>query len=308
LIAFLDSFKAKYPDVPLVVTGHSLGGTQTTAIAMYLSDFWAKNSTVISAQPIAPATAATDLWADRYSRTFAGKSQSYINVRLDDRLDNEIIFYSSNSLSIHQTLDLVPMGFESVKSTTTLWGSYGGPEAPLYIRDIVKFLDCTSGKGYKQPDTKVLMSGSVNKNATTYLAQLMVGLVRSRAELGRSLNFLHIAQYQHFPPAYYALSCQYLVYSNLSVNYFQQLPNNTDITNGCTTLQRDSNGFLLNPATMVDNHELLGSTPFAPFPEINDTDSAAPHTTTTRPSGGLMNAVPMLLSVAAAVAIGVVLA
>ncbi len=98
-----------------------------------------------------------------------------------------------------------------------------------------------------------------------------------------------------------------MVYNNLSVNYFQQLPNNTNVTNGCNTLARDSNGFLLNPATMIDNHELLGSTPFGPFPEINNTDSEVPLTTTTRPSGGFVQAIPLMLSGAAALAIGVIL-
>lgn len=111
LIPFLDAFKAKFPTVPVVVTGHSLGGTQTTAIAQYLSDNWAKGTTVITAHPIAPATAGTALWAARYSTTFKGKSQSYIN-----------------------SLDLVPMGFGQVKNVSTLWGDYGGAAAPFYIK------------------------------------------------------------------------------------------------------------------------------------------------------------------------------
>ncbi|KAI9009251.1 hypothetical protein DFJ74DRAFT_687486 [Hyaloraphidium curvatum] len=230
LIPFLDSYRTANADVPVVVTGHSLGGTQTTAMARYLVDFWAANRTSVSSFPIAPATAGTEVWTAEYNRLFSNKGLSYIN-----------------------SLDIVPMGFDQVANTTTLWGAYGGPKAPIYLDGMVKYLSgCFTNKNYVQVDPKAVMSGSVVANQTKYLGQL---------------------EAQHFPPLYMSLICGYLVTPGRAVNYIQNLPSSDSVVNGCAAAQAANPEPFVPPT--VGGIALDEQSPFDPWPVA----------TTTRPSG-----------------------
>jgi pimeloyl-ACP methyl ester carboxylesterase len=75
LPAFLKRFARTYPDAPIVVTGHSLGGCQTTVLAL-LSAQYLSGATVIS-HPFAPPSAGTAAWNALYQAQFAPSGNVY---------------------------------------------------------------------------------------------------------------------------------------------------------------------------------------------------------------------------------------
>lgn len=134
-----------------------------------------------------------------------------------------------------------------------------------------------------------------------------------------SLTYVKTLMYEHFPPYYMALMCQNLVYANQSVNYIQQLPNSTDIVNGCTVLPKDANGNLYNPGVIVpeegNGNGLVGEggSPFDPFQNVTEptaegtatataTASVVPTTSSKPGSGSKVVGSGLLAVVVAAVA------
>lgn len=177
LVEFLRAFYEKHPLTPLVVTGQSLGGSQTEMLAAWLLDNF--NKTTIYAHQMAPSTPGNTAWVKRYSTALANRSVTYIN-----------------------SMDLVPFSYWAMGNVSSLYGSYGGPEPPFLVQAIIKVIQlCILGKSYAHPERLVVLSGPLFANYTA------------------PGNYLNQVAAQHLPPGYMYLFCQYLVDTNISVNY-----------------------------------------------------------------------------------------
>ncbi|KAI9012244.1 hypothetical protein DFJ74DRAFT_683120 [Hyaloraphidium curvatum] len=173
-LGFLNAFVARWgSSVPVLVTGHSLGGTQTTMLAMYLQARVTGGTAVkVGAFPIAPATAGNKPFASLFTSTLGARSQLYMN-----------------------TLDFVPHGYQFVLPTLGLWFLYGGPATPaplvpltLLAADLIKDI------GYTHPTPHNWMRGRYAPAAN----QTYPG-----SPWGAQL------EWQHFPPNYYSMMCYY---------------------------------------------------------------------------------------------------
>jgi triacylglycerol lipase len=95
---------------PIVITGHSLGGCQTTVMAMNLASKVPASSTIVPTTFAAP-TAGNDEFIEVYEQTFPSRPRWF------------------------NTLDLVPMAFAGLEPMKDLWQQCNRP-AP----DIFKFI------------------------------------------------------------------------------------------------------------------------------------------------------------------------
>ncbi|HYF53568.1 MAG TPA: hypothetical protein VEA41_04865 [Salinarimonas sp.] len=68
-LEYLASLQAKDNDLPIVVTGHSLGGCQATVMAAYLADNLPANARILP-NPFAPPTAGNSAFAQKYDKRF----------------------------------------------------------------------------------------------------------------------------------------------------------------------------------------------------------------------------------------------
>jgi hypothetical protein len=181
-------YALKNPGVPLVVTGHSLGGCQATVLAAYLcsSDAGLPAGVTICPNPFAGPTAGNQAFAAMYDDLFGTNARRWVN-----------------------TLDVAPMAFDSddLNDLSNFWhaGEWACPQNfkmsplldPLY--GTVKL--AAKGKGYTQPaQTPAAMTG-----ACTYPA--------SPSFLKQTTNptgFGDMLTMQHFPPAYQYLMGVYM--------------------------------------------------------------------------------------------------
>jgi hypothetical protein len=110
---YLASLVHRDPGLPIVVTGHSLGGCQTTVMAMHLAEALPPGTRVL-ANPYAAPTAGNAAFAVLY----------------DQRFGNGIVWWN--------TLDLVPNAFAQGNAATSgnlswaagLWQDHEGPGDP----------------------------------------------------------------------------------------------------------------------------------------------------------------------------------
>ena len=173
-LGFLNSFIARWSSaVRVIVTGHSLGGTQTTAVALYLQSRVSRRSTRIGAFPFAPSTAGNAAFASLFNSTIGARSQLYMN-----------------------SLDLVPHGYQYVVATLGLWFLYGGPLPPSYLIPLVPLVyEGLKNIGYTHPAPNNWMQGRYNPNSNaTYPAP---------SQWGSQL------EWQHSVPEYYEMLCYY---------------------------------------------------------------------------------------------------
>lgn len=93
--AYLQSLLQRDPSLPVIVTGHSLGGCQTTVMALHLAAVLPAGTNLYS-HPFAPPTAGNSAFAELYDAQFGnGKGNVWWN-----------------------TLDLVPSAFAEGNGTT----------------------------------------------------------------------------------------------------------------------------------------------------------------------------------------------
>lgn len=148
VLSYVQWLATIYSGLPIVVTGHSLGGCLTTVMAVFLSDsLTAANVTAaIVPHPFAPPTAGTIGFAKKFDDQFPG-AQVWWN-----------------------TLDVVPNAFQNIKDAppTTpsltnilnLWSGYDGPSIPLVEHTLLKLLIRTV-PAYAQPAGLQTLQGSV---------------------------------------------------------------------------------------------------------------------------------------------------
>ncbi len=171
IATWLASFVSDNTGVPVVVTGHSLGGCQATVLAAYLMSAEAK------------LTGATIL-----PNPFAGPTAGDVNfAAMYDGL------FGTNAYRWYNTYDLVPAAFEadSFANIPNMWNgsSYNcgtsyemGPVDTLAYRRIASEI---SGKTYTQPSAGV---------------QAMAG--QCSYGTGMPPTYFKMIELQHFPPAY----------------------------------------------------------------------------------------------------------
>lgn len=163
LVAFLVEYLAKHRGVPLIVTGHSLGGAQTTVMAMYLASVLPAG-TIIVPNSFAAPTAGNQAFAALYEKTFAYCPRWY------------------------NDLDLVPMAFANLDDMGNLWTSCNMPphfeeKAAL---DVFKALTHFS---------KYVQAGSPRKMRGTCMPQPPAG-AKTDSE-GFSYSWVGQLEYQH---------------------------------------------------------------------------------------------------------------
>lgn len=134
----LDFLKAN-PAAPIVVTGHSLGGCQTTVMAMYLSGLLPQGTKIVPTSFAAP-TAGNAAFIQLYEETFA----------FAPRWFNDI--------------DLVPMAFAGIEGIKQLWAQCDrpAPEALKLVLDPFQLLLKALNVSYSQQsavNSRLLIGG-----------------------------------------------------------------------------------------------------------------------------------------------------
>ncbi len=111
---YVNDFVTKNPDAPVVVTGHSLGGCQTTVMALFLSDKLTAAGLAPKIVPnsFAAPTAGNAAFIELYEKTFPFAPRWF------------------------NTFDLVPMAFAGLGGIKQLWTQCGRP-APDAFKVII---------------------------------------------------------------------------------------------------------------------------------------------------------------------------
>lgn len=112
--AYLQDFVAQNPDAPIVVTGHSLGGCQTTVMATYLSTKLPLGTKIVPNSFAAP-TAGNSAFIQLYQKSFPFSPRWFNNI------------------------DLVPKAFANIADIEGLWSTCSRP-APLIVKIAVEGL------------------------------------------------------------------------------------------------------------------------------------------------------------------------
>jgi hypothetical protein len=174
LADFLTAFLPQYADssapLPLVVTGHSLGGCQTSPIALYIaSQAAAESGVTIVPHSFAAPTAGNQAFADLYLRTFP------------------------NARRWFNTFDLVPFAFNDLATVGNLWSV-----APYNCGAPIP--------GWAQPFLNHFTNEVANLNYAHENGSATRQLTGACGSVSGSDLWAAQLEYQHFPPCgYWAL-------------------------------------------------------------------------------------------------------
>jgi hypothetical protein len=189
---WVTAFTTKYPGTPIVVTGHSLGGCQTTVLAAYLRSNESKvpADVQICPNPFAGPTAGDAGFAAMYDALFPTTARRWVN-----------------------TFDVAPMAFniDDLNELTNFWnaGAWTCPSKFAMGSDLKKLYGIVTtavqNKGYTQPGSGLrAMNGTCTyAPSTSFLDQ-----TTNPTDFGQMLTM------QHFPPAYQNLMGVYMATQN----------------------------------------------------------------------------------------------
>ncbi len=192
---WLEGFLRRHPDTPVVVTGHSLGGCQTTVMALYLQQKLAQAK--ICPNPFAPPTAGNRKFAELYNAAFAS----------EDRATGNLWWNDMDLVPQAYTQGLGPDSIPSLRHIPNLWGRYGGPDCPEELRKtIANWAEIYLG--YEQPVLHAAGAGA----ARNFQLRGSVGspdeVEKLLANMGSGMDpasWKAQIIYQHFPPVYHQL-------------------------------------------------------------------------------------------------------
>lgn len=122
LLQFLGTFLPQFPGVPLVVTGHSLGGALAGPLALNLASQSVCSGTTIVPATFAAPTVGNQAFVDLYTKTFPAWQRWY------------------------NTWDLVPMAFAGIENMYNCWGN------GVYTNNPLEFASCQSPCGANAAD------------------------------------------------------------------------------------------------------------------------------------------------------------
>jgi hypothetical protein len=132
---FLGTFLSNYPGMPLVVTGHSLGGCLTSAVALNLASQSICQGVTIVPVTFAAPTAGNQAYVDLYTKTFPSCVRWF------------------------NTWDLVPMAFDEIWNMYNAWGK------SVYSNDpISPFMKCHAPLGFNAQAAITALKDLVGSN------------------------------------------------------------------------------------------------------------------------------------------------
>lgn len=199
---------APYKNVPIVVTGHSLGGGQTQVVASYLA--WqldGKGTAADNGQPsrvipvaFAPPTAGNIQFADIYAEWFPNNRYWMNKLDLVPQGFWNLIWTKDNLWDGHKFANSNPIVWppESKWKVVDHSGK-PGPGLPVLLEFLVsdKFLNGIEGKGYARPIRGVIEINQEQVLPTpTHIVQKLPNIKEPTSAIG-------MLQWQHFPPAYH---------------------------------------------------------------------------------------------------------
>lgn len=190
---YVGQFVAAYPQCPVVVTGHSLGGCQATVLALYLKSLYP--NAIIAPNPFAPPTAGNGDFASAWQSAFTDGSDLLANIWINPA-------------------DLFPRVFEDMSSLYGLWDSPGyewpsghtkdgyGPPVDAALKGLLDLI--ISGGTLLHDHYQQLQVNSPIKLTTT-MPDLDATLLpfMSRNGLKPDQLWLGMLMWQHFPPCYF---------------------------------------------------------------------------------------------------------
>lgn len=205
--AYVEFLANAYAGLPIVVTGHSLGGCQTTVLALYLAQMCGK--AVIVPHPFAPPSAGNSAWNTLYANAFT----------------NGQIWWN--------TADVAPNAFQNVEGapTTTsslshilqMWTDYGDGPA-ISGTDANAVADFQKVGGTYQHLVNSMPPANVQTLNGTYMTPQADGPGKTCTD-----DWLTQLMLQHFPPMY-----AYLIKNQRSIPAFEIPPPPGPFAASCT--------------------------------------------------------------------------
>jgi hypothetical protein len=201
------------PGIPIVITGHSLGGCLATVLSTYFANLF-KTATIVP-HPFAPPSAGNAAWAALYQTTFANGGQVWWNTA--DIVPNAF----QNIPALGRTLPS-SQAPASLSNILYMWQAPYGGNLSIDILDAgaVEYYQNTVGATYVQLANTV---SAVQKLDGAYMQPVPSGGNKC------SNDWITQLMLQHFPPMY-----GYLIKNQLpNIPAFKTPPENNLLPN-CT--------------------------------------------------------------------------
>lgn len=209
VIQALNKLLAQYPNTPVVVTGHSLGGAQTQLMAAYLAWQLGKGTSYnvpVIPQAFAPPTVGDQDFVNTYQalcpsgwfwyNTYDFVPFAYITTTGDDGKQESGLRYASQHLWKAYTW---PAGSQWPAGTSI--AGKPGPALPTILTDLIDSIGLLIPSSYQRPSIGVKpLNGSIlQPQALEVFLQGMGGKWATTDPTGSDAQLA----WQHFPPCYF---------------------------------------------------------------------------------------------------------